>query len=84
MESDIIGEGTVFYWDASSTPQLPSTTSSTGWAEQTLRRRGVWLDRVRGGQPGIGEASQRRAANEVSLSLTVAVRFNEKRIQRVS
>ena len=46
------------------------------YGKQMLRRRGVWSDRVRGGQPGIGGSIQRRVASEGSLSLTVVVIIN--------
>ena len=64
--------------------QIQSTTSSTGRAEQALRRQGVWSDRVLGGQPVIGESSRRQAASEGSLLLMVVGSLDDERIQRVS
>ena len=72
MGSKIIGGGGVFYRDDPPFPlQIPSNTISTGWTEKSLRRWGVWLDRVRGFQPGIYGVSSRQAASEGSLLLMV-------------
>ena len=52
--------GAVFYWYPPRPPQLPSTTSITGRGERSLRRQGIWLDRVKSGQSVIGGAIEGR------------------------
>ena len=71
MGSKIIRGDDVFYRDAPPSPQLTSNTSSIGWVERSLRRRGVRSGRVGVCKPVIGWNPVRsRAASKGSLSLT--------------
>ena len=75
----------MFYRDVPpSPPKLPITISSTGQSERALRRQGVCLGRVKGGQPGIGGASRRLAASAGLMLLTVAGSLYTDRIRRGS
>ena len=51
---DHCGQGNILYRDAHPPPKLPSTTSSSGRAEQDLKRQGIRPGRVRSDQKVIG------------------------------